>query len=542
MAVRLDQLFETFRNSRRATALFAGVLASAVLLACLAASAHAADRVYWANDGFSAGSRIAYANLDGSGGAGVLNTTLAPSGSPRGVAIDIAGGRVYWTNRQQGVIAFAGLDASLGGSLNTSPLVPSFPNAAAVYPGTGKLYWGNEGGDSIAVANLNNTGGGVLPTGTATADGPIAPAVDPGSGKIYWGNAQPANKISYANLNGSGGADINTSGATVNNPHGVAIDPVAGRIYWANIGNPAGSASSIAWANLDGTGGGSLNTTGATLNTPIGLAIDPSARRIYWANEAAGANTISYASLNGTGGSNLSTPGATLSGSRSPVLLKRPSGTGAPAISGGSSVGSALSCSRGSWAGDLLGSWLYRAPQRLGYSWTRNGAAISGATGASYTATTAGAYRCIVTASNPAGSASQTSAARVIAAPSFGAKTQVTVRPARPANPRSRPGQGRRRQQEHLRRVGAAVDARSDPASPRLAGGGRQQRERLQRRRTRPGPGFQARPGGEEQVVHGWRTRQEARQAEAVEARQAPAQEKAQAVRAAHAEGHRPGG
>jgi DNA-binding beta-propeller fold protein YncE len=434
VAVRLDQLFETFRNSRRATALFAGVLASAALLACLAASAHAADRVYWANDGFSTGSRIAYANLDGSGGAGVLNTTLAPSGSPRGVAIDIAGGKVYWTNRQQGVIAFAGLDASLGGSLNTSPLVPSFPNAAAVYPGTGKLYWGNEGGDSIAVANLNNTGGGVFPTGTATTDGPIAPAVDPGSGKIYWGNAQPANKISYANLNGSGGADINTSGATVNNPHGVAIDPVAGRIYWANIGNPAGSASSISWANLNGTGGGSLNTTGATLNTPIGLAIDPSARRIYWGNEGSNMtqvrNRISYADLDGGGGSDLSTPGATLSGPRSPVLLKRPSGTRAPAIAGGTTPGSTLSCSAGSWAGDLLGSWLYQAPQRLSYSWTRNGAAIAGASAASYRATAAGSYRCIVTASNPAGSRSQTSAARVItAAPSFGTKTQVTVRP-----------------------------------------------------------------------------------------------------------------
>ena len=107
MAARLDQLFDALRNRRRVSALLAVLLASALL----PASAHAADRVYWANDGSSSANRIAYANLNGSGGAGVLNTTGAPSGSPRGVAIDIAAGKVNWTNRQQGVIAFAGLDA-----------------------------------------------------------------------------------------------------------------------------------------------------------------------------------------------------------------------------------------------------------------------------------------------------------------------------------------------------------------------------------------------------------------------------------------------
>jgi hypothetical protein len=167
----------------------------------------------------------------------------------------------------------------------------------------------------------------------------------------------------------------------------------------------------------------------------VGVAIDTTARRIYWANEKAGSNSIAYASLNGGSNGTLATPGATLAGSRSPALLKAPSGAGAPAISGGSTAGSTLSCSRGTWAGDLPGSWLYRAPRSFAYSWTRNGVAIGGASGTTYRAATGGQYRCTVTASNPAGSASQTSAVRVVAAPAapaFGAKTQVTVRlPAR---------------------------------------------------------------------------------------------------------------
>ena len=409
----------------RSTALFTALLASAALLACLACSAFAADRVYWLNDGSA--NRFSFANLDGTGG-GLLSTPGATFNQPRGVAINVAANRIYWTNKGNNLVSFANLDGSGGGgNLNTGLATVSQPNAAAVYPAAGRIFWANELGDRISFANLNGSGGGDLNTGAATVNVPIAPVVDPGSGRIYWGNANPENKISFANLNGTGGADLNTGAATVNNPHGLAIDPVGGRIYWANIGSPTGSVSIISYANLNGSGGGDLNTAGATVSTPVGVAIDPTARRIYWANQLG--NTISFASLNGTGGGNLSTPGATLAGSRSPVLLKTPVGTGAPALTGGSASGSALTCSPGSWAADLLGSWLYRAPQRLAYSWTRNGATVPGATGNTYTATAGGSYACSVTASNPAGSSSQTSAAHAISPPAFGPRTLVTIRP-----------------------------------------------------------------------------------------------------------------
>ena len=413
------------------SALQAAFLASTLVLACFAGSAAAADRVYWANGGSTTNTnRIAYANLNGTGG-GNLATAGATIGATRGVALDVAAGKVYWTSRDIGRISFANLDGSGGGDLNTSGATVNVPNAAAAYPGSGRVYWANETGDSISFANLNNTGGGGnLFTGAASIDFPIAPVVDPGSGRIYWGNGgngATSNTIAYANLNGSGGGNISTTGATVANPHGVALDPVAGRIYWANIGLPTGSVNVISWANLDGTGGGNLTLPGATVNVPVGLAIDPVARKIYWANQ--GGNSIWSANLDGSAAAAVPTGGASLQGSRSPVLLKTPVGTGAPALTGGSAAGSALTCSPGSWAADLLGSWLYRAPQRLAYSWTRNGAAIPGATGNTHTATAGGSYACSVTASNPAGSSSQTSAAHAVTAPSFGPKTRVTIRP-----------------------------------------------------------------------------------------------------------------
>ena len=161
--------------------------------------------------------------------------------------------------------------------------------------------------------------------------------MDSATNRIYWANANPVNVISWANLNGSGGGNINTTGATVDNPHGVAIDPLTNRIYWANVGANL-TGQTISWASLSGSGGGNLVTTGATVSTPVGVAIDTDTRRIYWGNW--GANSISWANLDGSGGGNLSTPGATKNGSRSPALLKTPVGTGAPSISGGTTIGS----------------------------------------------------------------------------------------------------------------------------------------------------------------------------------------------------------
>jgi hypothetical protein len=99
------------------------------------------------------------------------------------------------------------------------------------------------------------------------------------------------------------------------------------------------------------------------------------------------------------------------------ALLRAPAASAAPAISGSGALGQPLSCSQGSWAPDLLGALLYRAPRDLGYQWRRDGTDIAGATAPSYTPLAPGSYSCRVTASNRAGSTGQTSDAVAVAEP-----------------------------------------------------------------------------------------------------------------------------
>src|SRR5215211_1808083 len=337
----------------------------ASLLAALPASARAADAVYWAN---FFGNEISFASLDDTGG-GDLTTTGATVDGPLGVAVDPAAGRIYWAN--------------------SSP---------EILPG------------KISSTSLDGAGGGDLTTTGATVDGPVGVAVDPAAGRIYWANSG-GDEISFASLDGSGGGDLTTNGATVSFPQGVAVDSAAGRIYWANYGG-----DKISFASLDGSGGGDLTTTGAKVSSPAGVAVDPAAGRIYWTNTAEYA--VSFANLDGSGGGDLVTTGATLEYPNFPALLERPSGAAAPLVSGGSAVGAPLCCSPGDWAADLAAAPLYRAPRSFAYAWSRDGAAIAGAATSSLTASEPGDYRCQVTATNQAGSATQTSAPHPVPAAS----------------------------------------------------------------------------------------------------------------------------
>ena len=382
------------------------VIAAGVFGLWGAPAALGANAVYWANSNANANT-ISFANLDGSGG-GDLATTGATVSDPTGVAVDPAAGWVYWADQSANKISFANLDGSGGGDLTTTGATVSEPTGVAVDRAAGRVYWANETANKISFANLDGSGGGDLTTTGATVNDPAGVAVDPAAGRVYWANAV-GNTIAFANLDGTAGGDLVTTGATVNEPAGVAVDSAAGRVYWANF-----NANKVSFARLDGSGGGDLTTTGATVNEPFGVAVDSAAGRIYWANYIA--NTISFANLDGSGGGDLTTTGATVNGPAFPALVDAPSGTGAPAVSGGSTVGSQLSCSQGSWAADLVSEFLYRAPAGFSYQWSLNSADIAGATNSSIRASTPGDYRCRVTATNHAGSAAQTSAPHAVLA------------------------------------------------------------------------------------------------------------------------------
>ena len=399
----------------------------AAILVGAASSTRAADRVYWGN-----GTGISFANLDGTGGHDLNLTGPVAMRAPFGLAVDSATGRIYWVadgDFGHGIFSFANLDGSGGGGdLNVTGTGDTTTNAepggASIDPIARRLYWADTNANKISSAGLDGSGGHDLTTPGATVSKPLGLAVDPALGKVYWAEFGATNKIAFANLDGSGGGELNTTGATVSDPEGVAINAANGKVYWANAAKNMMGAGvyTISFANLDNTGGGGDLTipAGATLNGPAGVAIDAAAGKIYWANSGVGttdANMIAWAKLDGSAGGDLQTTGATAGSSSFPVLVESPLGTGAPTITGSSAVGSVLTCGHASWAADLPGEFLYRAPQSTAFQWTLAGKDIAGATANTFTAFAPGAYGCRATAANVAGTTSQASLAHTVAAP-----------------------------------------------------------------------------------------------------------------------------
>jgi DNA-binding beta-propeller fold protein YncE len=402
------------------------LIAAGLLALASAPAALGADRLYWGNGG---NNTISYANLDGSGGGGQLNLSGATPSGPRGVAIDAVAGRIYWANQANDTISYANLDGSGGGGqLNIAGTLPNKPHGLAIDPPAGRIYWVNDN-DTISYANLDGSGGAQLDVSGATPDAPYGATIDPAGGRIYWAN-RLSSSISYANLDGSGGGgELNLSGATPEDQHGVVIDLAGGRIYWANVIAPD-FHTTISFANLDGSGGGGeLNLSGAAPSGAVGLGIDPTTRKLYWGN--LGNDTISYANLDGSGGGLFNISGATANDPRFVAMLRAPSGAGAPQVAGGSTPGSVLTCSQGAWAPDVLASFYYRAPRGVAYQWTRDGVEIAGATDTSYTAFVSGDYRCRETATNDAGSTSQTSNPHIVSGPPDTKLTEAKMNPSR---------------------------------------------------------------------------------------------------------------
>ncbi|HET7453969.1 MAG TPA: hypothetical protein VFJ76_00445 [Solirubrobacterales bacterium] len=408
----------------------ASIALAFVAVFAFAARAQAAETVYWDNYGADP-DNVAFANIDGSGG-GVLNLGNEKIESPEGMAYDSVTNRLFVANEEgtNGQILAINLDGSGAGPF-TAPGAPiEEPEGVAVDPVTRTIYWENVDGESIAWAKLDGSAGGLLNTTGVTMEGPCCRiALDPVGGRIYFVNYPPAeNSIAYVNVNNTGGGELNLTGSTVEpGGEGLSVDPATGRIYF--VGS-SGSSEAIGYANLNGTGGGDVPLGSAVLNGPWGLALDPSINRLYWGNESNGenerANAIGAVNTDGSNGGGITIASAPVDNPQDPVILKSPTGTGAPTITRDASNPAALSCSTGNWAADYPGSFVYQAPRSFGYQWLLNGAAVAGATSSTLTVTAAGSYTCTVTATNQTGSAGQTSAA---AATVNAANVKLTVKP-----------------------------------------------------------------------------------------------------------------
>ncbi len=176
-----------------------------------------------------------------------LVSESSPS-SFRGIALDVAGGMMYWADPRSGPgaqgngkIQRANLDGTGIIDLLTGL---STPQGVALDLPRGKMYWADTT-DGIFMANLDGTNKVPVPISGSTDLGALqAIAVDPIAQKIYWTDQGGAGKLKRANLDGTMSEDL-VSG--LSNPREVEVDLANGKVYWTTAGK-------IERANLDGTG------------------------------------------------------------------------------------------------------------------------------------------------------------------------------------------------------------------------------------------------------------------------------------------------
>jgi len=424
----------------------------------------AADQIYWTN---RFNNKIQRAPLAPGGAAETLYDKPSEPGKPAelngptGLAIHPAAGRIYWANigddtiRRAPLVPHGAVEtlyggiATLSGASGSTEGVVS-PMGVTIDPVAGRIYWASRADNTIRGAPLAPHGYVETLYGPLGQTYPEWVAIDADAGRIYWTNFQ-----SYGNGNILG-APIWSPGRGLKRPPtidtlydstrkvttsgGLAIDP--------HLAEPGPVQLEVARDTESFITGGWI---GGALDWARDHFPHPTASPglIYWGNQKTTATRTGWtnpndqkiwrAPLSGKG-----TPELLYSDSTRGVyfphglaLLRAPLGTAPPMISwqfvfteghvGGPLFGpgpapdldlghfeQVLGCSKGTWAPDLLGSFLYRAPQSFTYQWILNGSPITGdpnSTKPDYTPTVAGSYSCRVKATNRAGSATQTSAA-----------------------------------------------------------------------------------------------------------------------------------
>ena len=420
------QLLAEPHGGRRLALLAGAMILAMLVLLGVAARARATENLYWDNyqdEPVTIGS----SDMTGSGG-GLLNLSGLQIEATEGMAYDpvtnrlYIGAEMYKTN--EGVIAYVNLDGSGAGLFSAPGLVANAPEGIVIDPATRMMYWTNDKSNkwSISWAKLDGSAAGSVNVAGAATEDYYRLALDPASGRLYWRSRTGGGTeqvISWASVNNTGGgilpADVKSLAI-----HGLATDPLNNRLYIIGGNGSPGTLSSV------GLDGGPVETLSlATAHSPYGLAIDPVAGIAYWGNYGLNkvpTEAIGSVSLAGVAGGGISPATTPTNGPQDPVIVRSPTGTGAPQVT---QAKAALSCSQGTWAPDYAGAFLYQAPVSYSYQWFLNGQPVAGATAASFTATTAGSYTCAVTGKNPTGTATQTSTAAATVAP---AKLALTLK------------------------------------------------------------------------------------------------------------------
>jgi len=234
----------------------------------------AGGKVYWTTES------LYRANLDGTGQEALLATNWGSSS----IDLDLANGKIYWHHVATNEFGRANLDGSAPESL--------FSEAGSVLefridPAGGKIYWTNQDSHQVVRANVDGTAREVVlsfPGVTTQACGPSLQVtegldLDLANGKLRVG----VNVLTYSEHHSIWQANLDGTGLEVLLPYpnpavckmrGVALDESAGKIYWTE------QFGSILRANFDGTNPEKI-LSGLDFY-PGDIVVDPRSGKFYW--------------------------------------------------------------------------------------------------------------------------------------------------------------------------------------------------------------------------------------------------------------------
>lgn len=245
-------------------------------------AANAQQKMYWTNRGQH---KIQRANLDGSN---IEDLVMTGDSEPLSIAIDLAAGKMYWTeyndDRILRRIRCANLDGSQIQDLVTNMLRPQ---GIALDVPQGKMYWTEGPATLPVIRRANLDGSNIEDLVTANISAPDGLTLDLAAGKMYWTDWGLDN-IQRANLDGTSVEEVVS---TLRGPRDIVLDQGATRMYWTDR-----HTGKIQRAGLDGSNIEDLVTN---LILPTGIALDLAARKMYW-TEYGNFGRIRRANLNGS--------------------------------------------------------------------------------------------------------------------------------------------------------------------------------------------------------------------------------------------------
>jgi hypothetical protein len=207
-------------------------------------------------------------HLDGTG----LQVVADVGGGFRGIAIDNAAAKIYWTDVDNHQIRRADLDGGNFENLVTSGV--GFPMGIAVDHDSDLLCWGDATQGALFTAHLDGTG--VVSIVSTPFNGGLA--LDTLGQKVYWAAVTGPNgpEILRADYDGT---NVETVVTGHDCPASIALDVAQGKVYWTDY-----VVDVVRRANLDGTGVEDLYVVGANQN-PNGITLDPDAGKVYWGQD-----------------------------------------------------------------------------------------------------------------------------------------------------------------------------------------------------------------------------------------------------------------